>query len=991
MEVTQSLRLIDTLDTVEITLNHVEGQNMVSWENIENVFPGVHRVRNGSSVIKFHRSSIQQSNNCCSHSVLEVALSTSTKSVDVEPPKLDPTDRHFDLTGALADAAIEDSNVAALDVAPRTPETAVASADTSPSPLYGVGASSKVALFQQVATRASRKARESEIEQRFISLLAPEVQETVRASPDIYQAFTQAIKNGNGGLSRADLKQELSGPFQRLEAIMVAMNTELQEELSSMRKEMNTKQDELRTKQEDMIKLQEASDAKQEEIIRLQEEMKQLQIQALGQLAVLHTRVQAVLTQTYELHEYPIPRLFVVLPQDSSGWNAVDPFSNKFRLYFLCECGEHTKSVDSNTHIHFAKHEGYGIARPTEFFRLYGSHVFTILKMLKFGISVAGVVVPAISELVRSDAVKEAATYLKLLKELEPKMEPVIDWMDKVAADEGEAIDEFTKQMKSKEALAGADLRKLDTFLKAKDGDKVLGNLYRTVTDEGHVKWVCIDHYRENYQEITAKDFQRTLAAVGGSFDQSLGRVEVALRSRELAQQFFSVLGKARSLYELDIVFDWACTTSDLELLEGALKISTRVAVLKLDIRQFRRSNLSSTSAQYGALFRIRGHPKMRIIRVVLSSNVVKLLSIQPKTSSCHCKLSIEVTPQSVTEKEITALAEVLKTNTTLTTLDLQSNSVGDIGAQALSEALQTNSTLTTLALNNNNIGDNGAQALAYALKTNKTLTTLSLEGNFIRFNGGLALSKSLKINLTLTTLYLDWESITFIRVEELTVALKTKSTLTTLEMGDKSIGDDGAKALAEALKTNSNVATLNLEGNSIGHDGAKALAEALKTNSTLTTLDLTSNKIGKDGAKALAEALKTNSTLNTLDLMDNSIKDDGAKAVGEALKINKTLTTLSLIKNSIKNDGAKAVAEALKTNMTLTTLSLSNNPVGPNGAQALAEALKTNKVLTTLHLNWNNIGPNEAQALAETLKTNKTLTTLILDGNSIGPMELKS
>jgi len=60
MDQTQSFRLIETLDTVEITLNHVEGQNMVSWENIEHVFPGVHRIHNGSSVIKLHRSSSQQ-------------------------------------------------------------------------------------------------------------------------------------------------------------------------------------------------------------------------------------------------------------------------------------------------------------------------------------------------------------------------------------------------------------------------------------------------------------------------------------------------------------------------------------------------------------------------------------------------------------------------------------------------------------------------------------------------------------------------------------------------------------------------------------------------------------------------------------------------------------------------------------------------------------------------------------------------------------------
>jgi len=64
-----------------------------------------------------------------------------------------------------------------------------------------------------------------------------------------------------------------------------------------------------------------------------------------------------------------------------------------FRLYFLCECGEHTKATKSNTPhcIHLAKHEGYDIERPSAFFQQYGSYVLTILRMLKYGIAVAGV------------------------------------------------------------------------------------------------------------------------------------------------------------------------------------------------------------------------------------------------------------------------------------------------------------------------------------------------------------------------------------------------------------------------------------------------------------------------------------------------------------------------------------------------------------------------------------------------------------------------
>ena len=60
MEDTRSFRLIETTDTVEITINHVDGQNIIYWEDIEQAFPGVKRVRSGKSMIKFLRGSDQQ-------------------------------------------------------------------------------------------------------------------------------------------------------------------------------------------------------------------------------------------------------------------------------------------------------------------------------------------------------------------------------------------------------------------------------------------------------------------------------------------------------------------------------------------------------------------------------------------------------------------------------------------------------------------------------------------------------------------------------------------------------------------------------------------------------------------------------------------------------------------------------------------------------------------------------------------------------------------
>ncbi|KAG0361303.1 hypothetical protein BGX24_005366, partial [Mortierella sp. AD032] len=710
---------------MRIPIQNVDEQNIVYWESIEKVFPGVKCVKNGD-VAYFPGA------------VLDVVLSSASEH------------GHDSSVGAPSMVPIIAPN-STLTVG-RTGTAADPPTDRSSEDKFveGLRVTSALAVtpINDIDTRSPSASP---------SILPPSLPSNVKISSKPALSFMQVVKLESKKVDESDgrvQQQELSAKIDHM--------IKSQEEMKQLQKVFDAKQEEMKQlalkHQEEIKQLQEASDAKQEEMRQLQEqaldrqeemkqlaidhheEIKQLQTQGLGQLAVLQDRVKAVLTQTYELHEYPIPRLFVVLSQNPSRWDILDPFSNKFRLYFLCECGEHTKSIDSRMEIHFAKHEGYEITRPTEFFQLYGSHVFAILKMLKFGISVAGVAVPAISQLIHADVIDQANTYLPLLEDIEPTMDPVIEWMDKVSANEGEAVDEFTKQMEHKETLAGADLRKLDTFLKAKDGDKMLGNLYRTVTDEGHVKWVCIDHYRENYQESTAKDFQRMLDSVGGSFDKSIGRVEVRLRSRVLAEQFFSALEKARSVYELDIVLDWACTGVDVQALADALMKSV-VSILYVDLQQFRPSlisKLSSIPTRYEVLYRIMNPPNMKSIHIVLPKDLIMLSNFTPRRPPHLHKLSFEM----AVAPAFRIHAEMLETGSIATTLYLWDNSMGSNRAQALAQALKTSSTLTTLNVTDyffshkSPIRDSGAQALAEALKTNSTLTTLNLGSNSIGFDG---------------------------------------------------------------------------------------------------------------------------------------------------------------------------------------------------------------------------------------------------------------
>ncbi|KAF9928868.1 hypothetical protein BGZ65_006070, partial [Modicella reniformis] len=590
MEATQSFRLIGKLDTHGITCHRgVDGKNVVLLEDIEQVFPGI-------KIVPFR---IQHYPDV----VLDVVISTNDS---VEHPT------------ARTPICVPNMNrvVEGLQVT-SPPPLAETSSTPFPSSHSGLKSGSKIKLtFKNVVELAQKKAHESEIEQRLISSMPREIQEQLRAS-SAYGSIVQAIKNG-----QVEHSDQFMGHFQELTDkldVITKLTTENKELVTQMAKQ----QDEMKQLQIQALKRQEEMKQLQIQVLEQQEEMKQLQIQALKQLSLLQTRVQAVMTQTYELHEYPIPRLFVVLPHGDSSWNIKNPFSNNFRLYFLCQCGEHTKSTNSKVphYIHLAKHEGYDITRPTEFFKQYGPYVLTILKMLKFGISVAGITLPALSQLVSIDAIDEAPTSRKQLsRNIMPGMDQVIGCIEKASVDEGETIDGIKDRMENNGSLEGPDLRKLDTFLENKDGSKVLGNLYRTVTTEGHVKWVCIDHYRENYQTKAAKAFRDTVDALDGSFDENVGRVKVKIRSKVQADQFYLALENAKSVYELKIRLYWDATFSDFERLRDTL-YKTNIGVLELDPinchPQLVSTDILNRGRRYDPIFDIIRHPSIRSFEVI--------------------------------------------------------------------------------------------------------------------------------------------------------------------------------------------------------------------------------------------------------------------------------------------------------------------------------------------------------------------------------------
>ncbi|KAF9550063.1 hypothetical protein EC957_001549 [Mortierella hygrophila] len=362
----------------------------------------------------------------------------------------------------------------------------------------------------------------------------------------------------------------------------------------------------------------------QDESKRRDEEMLRQQLQTNDQLKVVQEGIDAVLTQNYELHEYPIPRLFVILPEkklDSKGKSFFDTFKGKsliqekFRLYFLCECGDRKKGDEHYDHhnldtsgpgkmdekhperIHLADHEGYEISRPKKFFEQYGRYVLGVLRVLKVCVYAASVIAPPVVHLVTEmdvfarvaeavtkntlDAVNVSIDYLRTNLSQEGLLES-----SELGNTPGQGANGSANSLK---ALEGADLRQLDTFLRNKDKDKILGKLYRITTSEGHVKWVCLEHYRYSYNAMIMSSFLRTVQLNQGLYEPYLCKVTITLPTFIVAEDFMGHLVKQEStINELDVTLTWAFNTLELDkIVESICRSKTKV--LRLDLSD--RSN----------------------------------------------------------------------------------------------------------------------------------------------------------------------------------------------------------------------------------------------------------------------------------------------------------------------------------------------------------------------------------------------------------------
>lgn len=163
--------------------------------------------------------------------------------------------------------------------------------------------------------------------------------------------------------------------------------------------------------------------------------------------------------------------------------------------------------------------------------------------------------------------------------------------------------------------------------------------------------------------------------------------------------------------------------------------------------------------------------------------------------------------------------------------------------------------------------------ALAVVLRTNTTLQSLDLSGNALHEKAIKLISQAVRRNASLTSLSGVGKSSLYFKA--------LRGTARTLDLKGAGVGGEDLSILCDLLSANTVLTSLDLSTNALGDAGGVAIAGALARNDSMTSLDLSATGLGPPAGKALVEMLQKGQTgLTSLGLSSNPL-ETALRAVG--------------------------------------------------------------------------------------------------------------
>ena len=355
----------------------------------------------------------------------------------------------------------------------------------------------------------------------------------------------------------------------------------------------------------------------------------------------------------------------------------------------------------------------------------------------------------------------------------------------------------------------------------------------------------------------------------------------------------------------------------------------------------------------------------------------------------------LKIVENSICESGITEIAAALAVNDRIISLTFSSIGLSDSDINVLMNTFNVHSTIESLDISTNKIGNNGALEVAKFLIRHKTLKVLNLSHNFIGLDeAGIKVYISLLFNfgVNISNKVQEMNFWDCSGIVALAAALNY-SALTSFDLsynGFITHNCYGFHKLACAIEANTTLQSMHLSGNNLNSIEGIMIANAMRINKSLILLNISDNQISDCGMYTFCTMLYFNTTIRQLDVSSNELNVYSAIEIGQVLQHNCVLTTLALGSNGIGDLGSQYLAAALLVNKTITSLYIRDNMIGDVGAEAIANALKNSVTLLQLDISFNKITDTGAIFIFNSLCTNRTLKTLFAFFNPISDLMIE-
>ncbi|KAF9567471.1 hypothetical protein EC968_003234 [Mortierella alpina] len=352
----------------------------------------------------------------------------------------------------------------------------------------------------------------------------------------------------------------------------------------------------------------------------------------------IRNQAKTICTHSYELYEHPCPHLFVTLPEFKGdpardSYQLKDLSENKFRLHFICEGGIPRRSEKRGEilsdhpedQVHLAFHEGYELLRPSEFHEKFGHYILGMLQFMKECQSTGNNLVKlggSLTTTAERELLQEVLSVEKRIK-VGPSVDMITNYVQNKLNSkhtlDGGKDSHITSSYVT--ALNGAELRHLETFLLKEDHERVLGNLWRVVTPEGRVRWVCKHHFDEAHRhEASEKFLQLVITNNSGFFQENLSRLTLSFKAPKIAVRIVGALATLSSISELNMTLAWNFSAAELDSVVTKFN-QTSVQLLTLDLDDkggfFKRPRgRLLSSCKYQSLQKLYRNQRLRSFRL---------------------------------------------------------------------------------------------------------------------------------------------------------------------------------------------------------------------------------------------------------------------------------------------------------------------------------------------------------------------------------------